>query len=49
MFIQRNNVSVLPIGVRIGERGLADHRDEEATLPAGACGRKRTPSADTET
>ncbi|KLA93581.1 hypothetical protein SM17710_21225 [Xanthomonas hortorum pv. gardneri] len=31
-FIQRNNVIVLPISVRIGEAVLADHRDEEATL-----------------
>ncbi|RXR00328.1 DegV family protein [Pseudoxanthomonas composti] len=31
-FIERNNIVVLPITVRIGEAVLADHRDEEATL-----------------
>ncbi|WP_434027292.1 DegV family protein [[Pseudomonas] boreopolis] len=31
-FIQKNNIVVLPITVRIGEAVLADHRDEEATL-----------------
>lgn len=31
-FIQRHNIIVLPISVRIGEAVLADHRDEEATL-----------------
>jgi len=31
-FIEKNNIVVLPITVRIGEAVLADHRDEEATL-----------------
>ncbi|KPL49820.1 hypothetical protein XAXN_05245 [Xanthomonas axonopodis] len=31
-FIQRHNVIVLPISVRIGKAVLADHRDGEATL-----------------
>jgi DegV family protein with EDD domain len=30
--IEKNNIVVLPITVRIGEAVLADHRDEEATL-----------------
>ena len=31
-FIQKNDIVVLPITVRIGDAVLADHRDEEATL-----------------
>lgn len=31
-FIERNNIVLLPITVRIGEAVLADHRDEQATL-----------------
>ncbi|WP_411833278.1 DegV family protein [Pseudoxanthomonas mexicana] len=31
-FLEKNNIVVLPITVRIGEAVLADHRDEEATL-----------------
>ncbi|KAF1712532.1 fatty acid-binding protein DegV [Pseudoxanthomonas kalamensis DSM 18571] len=31
-YIDRNDIVVLPITVRIGEAILADHRDEEATL-----------------
>ena len=31
-FLQRNEVTVLPITVRIGDAVLADHRDEQATL-----------------
>ncbi len=31
-FIQKNDIVVLPITVRIGNAVLADHRDEEATL-----------------
>ncbi|MBB1087802.1 DegV family protein [Lysobacter sp. SG-8] len=31
-YLQRHDVTVLPITVRIGEAVLADHRDEEATL-----------------
>ncbi|WP_024868553.1 DegV family protein [Pseudoxanthomonas suwonensis] len=31
-YIERNNVILLPITVRIGDAVLADHRDEEATL-----------------
>ena len=31
-YIERNNIVLLPIAVRIGDAVLADHRDEEATL-----------------
>ena len=31
-YIQKHNVVLLPITVRIGDAVLADHRDEEATL-----------------
>ena len=31
-YLQRNEVTILPITVRIGEAVLADHRNEEATL-----------------
>ena len=31
-YLQRNEVTVLPITVRIGDAVLADHRDEQATL-----------------
>ena len=31
-FIEKNDIVVLPITVRIGDAVLADHRDEEATL-----------------
>ncbi len=31
-FIERHNIVLLPISVRIGETVLADHRDEQATL-----------------
>ncbi len=31
-FIEKNNLVLLPITVRIGEAVLADHRDEQATL-----------------
>jgi DegV family protein with EDD domain len=31
-YLQQNEVTVLPITVRIGEAVLADHRDEQATL-----------------
>ncbi len=31
-YLQRHDVTILPITVRIGEAVLADHRDEEATL-----------------
>ncbi|HEY0505273.1 MAG TPA: DegV family protein [Lysobacter sp.] len=31
-YLQQNNITVLPITVRIGDAVLADHRDEQATL-----------------
>ncbi len=31
-YLQKNDITVLPITVRIGEAVLADHRDEQATL-----------------
>ena len=31
-FIERENVTILPVTVQIGQAVLADHRDEEATL-----------------
>ncbi|WP_119719171.1 DegV family protein [Cognatilysobacter tabacisoli] len=31
-YLQQNDITVLPITVRIGEAVLADHRDEQATL-----------------
>ena len=31
-YLERNNIVILPITVRIGEAVLADHRDEQATL-----------------
>ena len=31
-YLQKNDITVLPITVRIGDAVLADHRDEEATL-----------------
>src|SRR3970282_2699268 len=31
-YLQKNDITVLPITVRIGDAVLADHRDEQATL-----------------
>ena len=41
-YLQRNEVTVLPITVRIGDAVLADHRDEQATLEFLQRPRRRT-------